>query len=100
MKFLKGTYLFTKEEIDRLTLALNEGKTFLHNGKTYYPLYIEKKNEDIDSEKFKELIFTKDKKKDIYLELNSSAYKLRKYCLENYKTESLKDIREIIKNQK
>lgn len=93
MKFLKGVYLFTVEEVERLKLALEKGEFKEHNDKKMIPLFVEKKTDDIDQEQFEKLVFEKNKKKDIYTALNSSAYKLRKFCLEKYKTEDLTEIR-------
>lgn len=93
MKFKKGVYLFTIEEVERLRLALERGEFEDYNGKNMIPLYVEKKTEDIDPELFVQVIFQKNKKKEVYTALSSSAYKLKKYCLEKYGTEDIKEIR-------
>lgn len=97
MKFLKGSYLFTVEEVERLKLALEKGDFFNYNGKNMIPLYVEKKTDDIDQELFEKLVFEKNKKKEIYTSLNSSEYKLRKFCIEKYGTEEITEIRNKLK---
>lgn len=47
MKFKKGVYLFTIEEVTRLKTALENGEFEDYNGKNMIPLYVEKKKQRI-----------------------------------------------------
>lgn len=97
MKFKKGVYLFTIEEVTRLKTALENNEFEDYNGKNMIPLYVEKKTEDIDQVAFEIIVFEKNKKKEIYNALHSSAYKLRKFCIEKYGTEDILEIRNKLK---
>lgn len=100
MKFLKGKYLFTETEIRKLMILLGKQEFVDYNGKKYISLDIEKKSDEVDFEKFKEVIFMTDIKKEMIRKLGTSNYKFSKFCREQFKTEDIKDIRFILSEQK
>ena len=93
MKFLKGHYLFTVEEIKKLMLLLGQQKFTEYNGKQYISLDIEKKSNEINMEDFKEVILFTTVKKEIIKKLGTSAYKLSAFCKKHFQTENILDIK-------
>lgn len=94
MKFIKGVYLFTPDEIERLIESQKNGEFAEYNGKKYIPLYCQKKSNDLlDVEKFKSAILKHKKKKDICNELGTSYFKLVKFMRTNFNSEDLTEVR-------
>lgn len=99
MKFLKGKYLFSETEVRKLMLLLGKQEFVDYNGKKYISLDIEKKSDEVDFEKFKEIVFMTDVKKEMIAKLGTSNYKFGKFCREHFKTEVINDIRFILKER-
>lgn len=95
MKFIKGIYLFSEEEIKRLTESFNKNETVEYNGKKYFPLYCIKKSSDIlNVESFIEAIKKYKKKNEICKELNTTYFKLSKFMKAHYNTDDINEIRQ------
>ena len=97
MKFIKGIYAFTVEELNKLIELHQRGEFVEINGKQYIPLRVEKKSADFNREEFERLVFIKQTKKEIYEEMGTTFYKYRKFCEQTYGTDELAKIREIIR---
>jgi hypothetical protein len=96
-RFFKGIYAFTEIEVLALIEAY-KNKQFIEIGnKQFIPLYTKKKGDDISRQDFEELVFTKTKKKDIYLALNTTQFKLDKFLRNNYGTCDLAELRVTLK---
>ena len=96
VKFVKGVYAFTKEEVEALIKSYENSEFVKMGRKTYVQLHIKKKNNEIDKNKLEELIFQYESKKDIYEKLGSCFYKLEKFCRDVYGTVDIFAIRDLI----
>lgn len=96
VKFVKGVYAFTKEEVEALIENYQRGEFIKMGRKTYVQLHIKKKNNEIDKNQLEELIFQFDSKKDIYEKLGSCFYKFEKFCRDVYATTDIFAIRDLI----
>lgn len=98
-KFIKGLYLFTIEELNRMIQSYDNKDFVTVKNIEYIPLETTKKSEDIDPELFEELIMMYDQKKEIYENLRSTYFKLERFCKKHYNTASITEIRKIIQNR-
>ena len=99
VKFIKGIYAFTKEEVEELIRRYNNNEFVNMGRKEYVQLPIKKKTCEIDKSEFEQIILTESKKKTIYEMLKTSFYKLENFCHENYGTNDINTIKEQIKNK-
>ena len=100
VKFVKGIYAFTKEEVEQLIEKYNRNEFIKMGRKQYVQLQIKKKNKEIDQGRFEELIFYYDTKKEIYETMGSCHYKFDKFCINSYATVDIPEIRKIIQKRR
>lgn len=92
MKFIKGTYAFSEEELNILIEAFKNNEFITIKDKKYIPLHINKKNANIGKEEFENILKTTKVKKVICEKLNTSFYKLTKFIKKTYGTEDIEEI--------
>ena len=98
MKYLKGVYLVSDEELDILIEARKSGNSVEYKNKKLWPLYSVKKTRDIENiDEFNQAVVGYAKKKEICTALGTSYFKFTKFAKTHYGTENLSEIRRKIK---
>jgi len=98
MKYLKGVYLVSDDELDTLIEARKSGTSVEHKNKKFWPLYSVKKTRDVESiDEFNNAVVNNAKKKDVCAALGTSYFKFTKFANLHYGTDNLSEIRKKIK---
>ncbi len=98
MRFERGVYLFTEDEIKKLIEAYEQDRFVEGHKQKYYALYANQKSGEVTSdEEFRRVVLKHRRKKDMIEELGTTVFKFAKYCNTKYGTDNIAVLREKFK---
>lgn len=98
-KFTKGVYYFSIDEMNEIIENYKSGNVQIVKNKTYIPLFTKMNDTAIDIELFEKSLTKTTTKKELYYILDTTWFKLNKFCDKHYGTNDLATIYDQIQNR-